>query len=95
LKKVSKELEMHIFLIVQLNRQAEGNKANLSNLSESADLERDASNIMILERSRLGGDTETTSLSIQKVRQGKPCEISYRFNGETSNVEELGEINND
>jgi replicative DNA helicase len=95
LKKVSKELEMHIFLIVQLNRQAEGNKANLSNLSESADLERDASNIMILERSRLGGDTETTSLSIQKVRQGKPCEISYRFNGDTSNVEELGEINND
>jgi len=87
LKKISKELNIHIILVVQLNREAEAKgRPGLQHLSESHDLSRDASNIILIDKDREDIDCELLEIYIDKCRQGRTGKFSLKINQETSGV---------
>ena len=87
-KKISKELDIHIILVVQLNRDAEtSQKPGLHNLSESHDLSRDASNIILIDRDREDLEYDRLDIYIEKCRQGRTGKFSLKINPENSRID--------
>jgi replicative DNA helicase len=87
-KKISKELDIHIILIVQLNRDAEtNNKPGLHHLSESHDLSRDASNIILIDRDREDIEYNMLDIYIEKCRQGRTGKFNLKINPNNSRIE--------
>ena len=85
LKSLAKELNIPIFVVAQLNRQAEqSEQPRLSHLRESGSIEQDADIVMLLHRDRDSQkDVETESVSakliIEKNRNGKTGVVDLLF----------------
>lgn len=72
-KRLAKELNIVVFLICQLNRDSakSGSPPALHNLRESGQIEQDADIVLMLHRElKVGGDSQTTDIMIQKNRFG-------------------------
>ena len=76
-KAMSKELNIPVIVLAQLNREADGGKPRLSHLRESGSIEQDADEVWLLSKD---GDDDPTSegqsisLEVAKQRNG-PCGI--------------------
>jgi replicative DNA helicase len=94
-KLLAKTMEIPIVLMVQLNRQADGEEPQLKHLRESGSLEQDADIVFMLYRDV---DTEDPALQdkatlfVRKWRNGSPCRIDLHFNGEHMRFSERSEI---
>jgi len=67
LKSLAREIEAPVFVLSQLNRQAEGQKPALAELRQSGEVEENADMIILMHRDREEGDT---TLNIAKHRNG-------------------------
>ena len=67
LKGLARELEVPVFVLSQLNRQAEGQKPTLAELRQSGEIEENADMIMLMNRDRDSGET---TLEVAKHRGG-------------------------
>ncbi|MBQ3679351.1 MAG: DnaB-like helicase C-terminal domain-containing protein [Succinivibrio sp.] len=87
LKQLSKELEVPIFALAQLNRDVEARKDHRpmnSDLRESGSLEQDADMIMFIDRDVNRGensDDSKATLIIGKNRSGATADIELQFQG--------------
>lgn len=94
-KLLAKTLGVPVVLMVQLNRQADGEEPQLKHLRESGSLEQDADIVFMLYRDI---DTEDpvlkneAKLFIRKWRNGTPFTIKLHFNGEHMRFSEAREI---
>lgn len=72
LKALARELSIPVFVLSQLNRQAEGQKPTLAELRQSGELEENADIIMLMHRERNaeGPGAGNTTLQIAKHRGG-------------------------
>ena len=89
LKQLSKELNVPILALAQLNREVEGRKDHRplnSDLRESGSLEQDADMIMFIHREdtyKKGSEADgKATLIISKNRNGATAEIELQFQGE-------------
>jgi len=89
IKQLAQELNIHIMVLAQLNRTAEGKDGKISDLRESGAIEQDADVIAILNRLREQDDEETATLA----REGKGIPsrlvIAKNRNGPTGTAELL------
>lgn len=101
LHALSKELNIVIILLCQMNREAEGKKPNISLIRESGNIEQDADVIMFLYRERdLEEDNVPTQVIIEKNRDGKIGYANFIFNKPTQDFKvdngfrnkEVGEV---
>ena len=87
LKQLSKELQVPIFALAQLNREVESRKDHRpmnSDLRESGSLEQDADMIMFIDRDVNKGansDDSKATLIIGKNRSGATADIELQFQG--------------
>lgn len=89
LKQLSKELNVPIFALAQLNREVEGRKDHRpmnSDLRESGSLEQDADMIMFIHRDKVykagdENDDGKATLIISKNRSGATADIELQFQG--------------
>lgn len=94
-KLLAKTMGIPVHLMVQLNRQAEGEEPQLKHLRESGSLEQDADIVMLLSRDI---DTEDPMLKdlaylfCRKWRNGANIKITLHFNGEHMRFSEQSEI---
>lgn len=89
LHAMSKELDICIITLVQMNREAEGKKPTLSQIRESGNIEQDADVIMFLYRERdLEEDNIPTQLIVEKNRDGKTGYVNFVFEKPTQNFKE-------
>lgn len=94
-KSLAKVLGIPIVMLVQLNRQADGELPQLKHLRESGSLEQDADIVLMLYR-----DTDTedpmlknkADLFVRKWRNGTTPHIPLHFNGEHMRFSEESEI---
>lgn len=87
LKILAMELKIVLFLVVQLNRDAEGKVPTLADLRDSGALEQDADKVILL--SRPNDNSETRKIHLAKNRHGRTGRIEMRFDGENVCFEEL------
>ncbi len=80
IKELSRQLDVPIIVLSQLNREAEGQKPTLAELRQSGELEEDADIVLFLHRKRGDSDTE---LIIAKHRNGATGECALDFNEQT------------
>lgn len=78
LKRCAQDLNIHILLLSQLNRDNEGKRPGLSDLKETSQLEQDASSVPMLYRNKAG----VHCLTLPKNRDGetvdeKPLDVSW------------------
>jgi replicative DNA helicase len=87
LKLLAKNLEIHIIILAQLNRDADKNKPRLSSLRESGSLEQDASNVLFIH----ADDPEKSEreIIIAKGRHGGLGHFNLNFNGGLQRFEEI------
>ena len=71
-KVLSKELDIVVFLVCQLNRESAkgGGEPQLHNLRESGQIEQDADIVLLLHRDLLGADKKDVKLIVAKNRFG-------------------------
>ena len=88
LKQLSKELDVPILALAQLNREVEGRKDHRpmnSDLRESGSLEQDADMIMFIHRDdvyKAGNDGDgKATLIVSKNRNGSTKDIELQFQG--------------
>ncbi|MGN0902780.1 MAG: replicative DNA helicase, partial [Succinivibrio sp.] len=88
LKQLSKELNVPILALAQLNREVEGRKDHRpmnSDLRESGSLEQDADMIMFIDRPGMyqkGGENDgVANLIVSKNRNGSTADIELQFRG--------------
>jgi len=79
LKNCAKELNIHICILAQLNREAEGHEPQLSHLRESGAIEQDADIIALLGRARDGDQSRQPTVYIRKNRNGKTGNVEMVF----------------
>lgn len=95
-KRLARELEIPVVMLVQLNRQADAEEPKLKHLRESGSLEQDADIVMMLHRDADSEDTAVKSdatLFVRKWRNGSEAKIKLRFEGARMKFVELGEPN--
>jgi replicative DNA helicase len=87
IKDLAQELNIHIMVLAQLGRAAEGRDGKISDLRESGSIEQDADVIAILNRLRESEDEETAKLV--EAGKGIPSKliIAKNRNGATGTAE--------
>ena len=81
LKNLSKELELPVLLLCQLNRQVSEGKPGLSNLRESGQLEQDADAVLMLYRE--DDESNVVICDVAKNRNGPIGQTKLDFNKPT------------
>lgn len=83
-KKLARELEIPIVVLVQLNRQADNEEPQLKHLRESGSLEQDADAVLMLFR-KVDSEDPTikndATLFVRKWRNGSELKIAMHFDG--------------
>jgi replicative DNA helicase len=91
LKQMSRELNIPIIVLAQLNRLAEGKRPNLSELKESGALEEDADCVILLHRDR--DDDEAMVVPVEahilKQRNGPTGKVEIAFHKRYTRFENL------
>lgn len=103
LKALSKELNIPVIALSQLNRNVTSRESgsgqpNLSDLRESGQIEQDADSVMFIHRPslldkthpKLSDGTEHCKIIIAKNRFGRTEERNLKFNGQRVKFEEMG-----
>jgi replicative DNA helicase len=78
LKTAAEELDVPIIVLVQINRQGEGQEPTLANLRESGAIEQDADVVLFLHRDRTEDHGE---LIVAKNRSGRLGRVNVEFDG--------------
>lgn len=93
LKLISKEYEIPILLLCQMNRNIENEKRKpiLADLRDSGSIEQDADTVLFLSRDRKD-DSGVTQVILEKNRHGKCGELDYVFNGNNQVFSEIENI---
>lgn len=84
LKALSKQLDIAIVTLSQLNREVEkrvGGRPVLSDLKESGAIEEDADVVLMLWRHKVGDYANTIGCAVPKNRQGRVGEFALHFEG--------------
>jgi len=81
-KLLAKELNCAVILLCQLNRDAEGQRPNLSHLRESGDVEQDAD--IILFPYREDKESEDVVVIVGKNRNGPCVDVEMKWHGATA-----------
>ena len=95
LKNLAKDLQIPIFAIAQLGRQAEqspGGELQLSHLRESGNIEQDANVVLLLSCPHEGGVTDWTraDIHVAKNREGRTGHVLLEREGDYSRLNHLG-----
>ena len=91
LKELCRNLNIPIVCTAQLGRNSDGERPQLKDFSESAQIEQDADGAILIWNQKKG-DTDQTTLLIAKNRDGMTGDINYRFVRENLTFYELGLI---
>lgn len=81
LKQLSRELEIPVIVLAQINRDAEGKEPTLANLRDSGAIEQDADTILMLHR-RGESENSAMDLIVGKHRNGPTGRIGVAFDRE-------------
>ena len=81
IKALARELDIPIFLLVQLNRDAQGKNATLANIRGSGSFEQDADTVIFIQKGDNNGK-ERYWLSLDKNRQGATGIVDVDFHKE-------------
>lgn len=84
LKALSKQLDLSIITLSQLNREVEKRSSGrpvLSDLKESGAIEEDADAVLMLWRHKVGELANTIGCAVPKNRQGRVGELALHFDG--------------
>ena len=97
LHALSKELDICIIELVQMNREAEGKKPSMNLIRESGNIEQDADVIMFLYRERdLEENKIPTQVIVEKNRDGKTGYANFIFDKPTQDfIEDKGTRNDE
>lgn len=87
LKALSKELNIHILALAQLNRQAEGREPSIADLRECGDIEQDADNIILLYKE--SDNAEEIKVIMGKNRHGPKGFTKVGWHGSTMRIVNL------
>lgn len=87
-KLLSKELDIVVILLCQLNREAEGVKPNKSHLRESGAIEQDADLILFPYR-----EGEHAEIIVGKSRNGPCTSVDVQWDGSTASYRPLPNLN--
>jgi replicative DNA helicase len=90
LKQLSRELEIPVVVLAQINRDAEDKEPKLSNLRDSGAIEQDADTIMILHR-RGESENSAMDLIVAKHRNGPTGRAGIAFDRELQKFSEFRE----
>lgn len=95
LKNLAKDLQIPVFAIAQLGRQAEqspGGELQLSHLRESGNIEQDANVVLLLSCPHEGGVTDWTraDIHVAKNREGRTGHVLLEREGDYSRLNHLG-----
>lgn len=95
LKNLAKDLQIPIFAIAQLGRQAEqspGGELQLSHLRESGNIEQDANVVLLLSCPHENGVTDWTraDIHVAKNREGRTGHVLLEREGDYSRLNHLG-----
>ncbi|OQB98784.1 MAG: Replicative DNA helicase [Spirochaetes bacterium ADurb.Bin110] len=82
LKLLALELKIAIFIVAQLNRDADGTEPTLGNLRDSGSLEQDADRVLLLYRPNSSGDDSRIIAHLAKNRHGRTGRLDLNFSGE-------------
>ena len=88
MKLLAKELNCAVMLLCQLNRDAEGQRPNLSNLRDSGDIEQDADVILFIHRE--DKESDNAEFIVGKNRNGPIKTIDMNWNGPTASFKDKG-----
>ena len=83
-KLMAKELDVVVFLVCQLNREAVTGEPGMHNLRESGAIEQDADVVLLLHREVSGDDPEEVALIVAKNRFGRSGHSRDRIKFERS-----------
>jgi len=92
LKQLSKELDIGIMLLCQLNREAEGQIPNLSHLRESGAVEQDADVVLFPRRFKNDLGDEEAEVIVAKQRNGPTGVVPMIWHGSTASYKPKKEI---
>lgn len=84
LKSLSKQLDITVLTLSQLNREVEkrvGGRPVLSDLKESGAIEEDADAVLMLWRHKVGESANVIGCAVPKNRQGRVGELALHFEG--------------
>lgn len=84
LKSLSKQLDITVITLSQLNREVEKRTSGrpvLSDLKESGAIEEDADAVLMLWRHHVGEQANTIGCAVPKNRQGRVGEVALHFEG--------------
>jgi replicative DNA helicase len=84
LKSLSKQLDIAIVTLSQLNREVEKRASGrpvLSDLKESGAIEEDADAVLMLWRHKVGDFAQVMGCAVPKNRQGRVGEVALHFEG--------------
>lgn len=95
LKNLAKDLQIPVFAIAQLGRQAEqspGGELQLSHLRESGNIEQDANVVLLLSCPHENGVTDwtRTDIHVAKNREGRTGHVLLEREGDYSRLNHLG-----
>ena len=95
LKNLAKDLQIPVFVIAQLGRQAEqapGGELQLSHLRESGNIEQDANVVLLLSCPNENGVTDWTraDINVAKNREGRIGHVLLEREGDYSRLNHLG-----
>lgn len=95
LKNLAKDLQIPVFAIAQLGRQAEqtpGGELHLSHLRESGNIEQDANVVLLLSCPHENGVTDWTraDIYVAKNREGRTGHVLLEREGDYSRLNHLG-----
>lgn len=82
LKLLALELKITIFIVAQLNRDADGVEPTLGSLRDSGSLEQDADRVLLLYRPNSSSNDPRTIAHLAKNRHGRTGRLELAFNGE-------------
>ena len=97
LKTMTRELEIPVVALVQLNREAEGQEPSLNQIRGSGSIEQDADVVMFLHRDRkpengsekvAESGAQDAKLIVAKQRNGMTGEVELKFLGKYTLFEE-------
>jgi len=80
LKQLARILDIPVVAAAQLRRDAEGNRPQLSDFSDSTQIERDADVAVMIHNIYNNGDLQDTWLLVEKNRDGRTGDIPVVFN---------------
>ncbi|GEM_PF-2516889 len=81
LKLLALELKIAIFVVAQLNRDADGTEPTLGSLRDSGSLEQDADRVLLLYRPNSSNDDPRTIAHLAKNRHGRTGRLDLSFSG--------------